>query len=125
VSKESRILVAAHEPIWRAFVAKVLRAEGYTVHLCGDTASTLLEIRDNDFDLIIVDILMEDLLEALAKESVSRRLLVVSANPSVFEAITAYRLGAIDYVNKAFGESSLLAIIESALQKQPAQQRSL
>ncbi len=119
------ILVVAHEPKWQAFIAQVLGTKDYIVHRCSDTESALHEIRDNDFDLIIVDALLENLLESLAANPESYRLLVVSATPSVPEAIWAYRLGALDYVHKAFGESSLLATVESVLLKQPAQQRSL
>jgi DNA-binding NtrC family response regulator len=122
MSNKARIFVVAHEPKWKNFVADVLSPK-YDVHLCHDPEFALQEIRDNDFDLIIVDVLVEDLLEALYEEKVRRRLLVVSAHPSVSEAIRAYRLGALDYANKAFGETSLLVMIENILQKKPAQKR--
>ncbi len=120
---KARILVVDREPDWRTFVAHVLHKGGYIVHLCGDTRSALQEIRATNFDLIIVDALLMDLLRSLAMEPVRYRLLVVTAAPSVPKAISAYRWGALDYINKAFGESSLLATVELVLQKQPAQQR--
>ena len=64
-------------------------------------------------------------IETLAMGSTSYRLIVVSAAPSVSEAIRAYRLGALDYINKAFGEASLLVTVANVLKKQPARQRQL
>jgi len=67
-----------------------------------------------------VDALFMDWLKTLAVEDKRYRLLVVSVRPDVPEAINAYRLGALDYVHKAFGETSLVTAVKNVLQKSPA-----
>ncbi len=119
---KAHILVVAHDSQWRAFAAQTLRDEGYSVHVCGDTQSALQDIADDGFDLIVVDALMADLLNALATDPGRHRLLVVTAAQSVPEAILAYRQGALDYVSKAFDLAGWLATISTVLRKQPVQQ---
>ena len=122
---EARILVVDREPMWRTFAAQVLGANGYIVHTSSDVNVALKEIDRHNFELIIVDALLDELLKILASDYVRRRLLVVTVSPSVPEAILAYRYGALDYVGKAFDESKLLDSVVAALRKQPARQAML
>lgn len=122
MSNKAQILVVAHDSQWRAFAAQALRDEGYSVHVCGDTQSALRDIEDDGYDLIVVDALMADMLNALAADPGRHRLLVVTAAQSVPEAILAYRRGALDYVSKAFDLAGWLATISTVLRKQPVQQ---
>ncbi len=120
---QDRILVIDREPKWRTFIVRALRKDGYTVHLCGDSQSALREIIDDNFDLIVIDTLLLNWLDTLAAERARHRLLVVTAAPSVPEAILAYRRGALDYVSKTFDASGLLATVVAVLQKQPVPQQ--
>lgn len=121
----ARIMVVDNDPEWRSFVAHVLRQAGFVVELYNDVQEALHKIKDDDFDLIIVDAPLLNLLNLLAGETIRHRLLVVSGAPSVPEAITAYRWGALDYINKAFGEATLLQTVTGVLEKPPARQRAL
>ncbi|MEW5959245.1 MAG: response regulator [Chloroflexota bacterium] len=120
MSNNVRILIADNDPVWREFAAYVLCQAGYEVEICLDVPEALQKIKEDGFDLIIVDAPLLDLLNLLSAEPVRHRLLVVSAAPSVPEAISAYRGGALDYVNKAFGEASILQTITTVLAKPPA-----
>ncbi len=107
---------------WREFAAQALRDEEYLVQVCGDTQAALRYIADDGYDLIVVDALMADVLNALAADPGRHRLLVVTAAQSVPEAILAYRRGALDYVSKAFDVYGWLTTISTVLQKKPVQQ---
>ncbi len=48
------------------------------------------------------------------------QVIVVSDTPSWQEARAAYRLGAIDYLNKSFDEVKLVEVVEAALKKMAA-----
>jgi DNA-binding response OmpR family regulator len=125
VKGQGRILVVDREPEWRRFMVETLQKQGYTVYLGRDAQMTLREIADDNFDLIVVDALLLDWLDTPAIHRMCHRLLVVTAAPSVPEAVRAFRRGALDYVSKAFDASGLLGIIALALTKQPALQQSL
>lgn len=117
------ILVVDYDPEWRKFVSHVLRQDGYTVHLADDVQSAFREIKVSNFELIIIDAPLLSALCTLIAEPFRYRLLVVTTSPSVPEAIAAYRWGASDYINKAFGELSLLSTVAAVLGRKPAQQR--
>lgn len=118
----ARIMVVDNDPEWRSFVAHVLRQAGHVVALYNDVEEALQKIRDDNFDLVIVDAPLLNLLNLLGGDAIRHRLLVVSGAPSVPEAISAYRWGALDYINKAFGEASFLQTVSSVLEKPPARQ---
>lgn len=125
MKQKENILVVAREPEWQTFVTQALRKAGYNVYLAHDKASALGAIAGYQPDLIIVDATLADLLKTLAWQSVDNRLMVVTATPSVAEAVSAYRYGALDYVSKAFDIAGLLEAVTAALQKQPVRQRLL
>ncbi|NJN97775.1 MAG: response regulator [Anaerolineales bacterium] len=125
MKRQENILVVAREPEWQAFVMQALRQAGYNAYQANDKASALRVIAGDQPDLIIVDAILADLLKTLAWQYIDNRLLVVTATPSVAEAVSAYRYGALDYVSKTFDIASLLGAVTAALQKQPVQQRLL
>ncbi len=125
MKRQENILVVAREPEWQAFVMQALRQAGYNVYQANDKASALRVIAGDQPDLIIVDAILADLLKTLAWQYMDNRLMVVTATPSVAEAVSAYRYGALDYVSKTFDIASLLGAVTAALQKQPVQQRLL
>lgn len=120
MSDQTQILVAASGRRWLEFVEEVLRHHEFAVYLCSDSQSAQQTLTQTKIDLIIIDALFMELLKTLAAGSERYRLLVVSVRPDVPEAIDAYRLGALDYVHKAFGEASLVAAVQNVLQKSPA-----
>jgi DNA-binding response OmpR family regulator len=113
------MLIIDREPMWRAFVVEALQERGYAVHLGSDVQAALREIRDDHFDLIIIDASLLEWLDAPAIEHLCHRLLVVTATPSVPEALWVFRCGAVDYINKAFDVPDLLRSVAAALRKQP------
>lgn len=125
MKQKENILVVAREPEWQTFVMQALRQAGYNVYQANDKASALRVVSGYQPDLIIVDATLADLLKTLAWQYMGNRMMVVTATPSVAEAVSAYRYGALDYVSKAFDIASLLEAVTAALQKQPVQQRLL
>ncbi len=52
----SRILIAEDEPRLSSFLEKGLRAAGYTTTVCDDGVKAAAIARDDEFDLLILDI---------------------------------------------------------------------
>ncbi len=118
-----QILVADREPEWIRFATEVLEEAGYVIETDDNVQSALQKLTREHFDLAIVDAPMRQLLEQLSTEAEPRRFLVVTTAPSITEAIFAFRLGAVDYVNKVFDPEALSGLVADVLHKQPAQQR--
>lgn len=125
MNKQGRILVIDREPQWQRFIVDTLRQDGYQVQAESDAQTTVREIRADNFDLIIVDAALLAWLDAPAIAHLRHRLLVVTAAPSVSEALWAFRRGALDYIGKVFDASALLISVAAALKNQPVPQRFL
>jgi two-component system KDP operon response regulator KdpE len=115
----SRILVVDDEPPIARTVAANLRARGYEAITVASGTAALAAVETMEPDCVVLDLGLPGLhgLEVL------RRLRTWSAVPVVVltatdaerDKITAFELGADDYVTKPFGMAELLARIKVAL----------
>ena len=116
----SRILIAEDEERLSAFLAKGLRAAGFAVTVVADGPSAVAVARDEDFDLLILDLGLPGLdgLEVLRTlRAQGRRLpiLVLSARDDTDVKVAGLELGADDYVTKPFRFEELLARVRARL----------
>ena len=115
----SRVLVVDDEPPIARTVAANLRARGYEAITVASGTAALTAVETGDPDCVVLDLGLPGLhgLEVL------RRLRTWSAVPVVVltatdaerDKVTAFELGADDYVTKPFGMAELLARIKVAL----------
>ncbi len=112
-----RILVADDEESMRWVLSKALRKKGYSVDLAADGNQALRQVREQSYDLVIVDIKMPGMtgLELLDKARELRPdllVVVMTAEASMKNAVEAMKRGAYDYITKPFDLEVLDAIIE-------------
>ena len=112
-----RILVADDEESMRWVLSKALRKKGYSVDLAADGNQALRQVREQSYDLIIVDIKMPGMsgLEFLDKARELRPdllVVVMTAEASMKNAVEAMKRGAYDYITKPFDLEVIDAIIE-------------
>jgi two-component system response regulator HydG len=119
--KESHILIVDDEASIRLTFEMFLAREGYGPIT---TASTLTEalvaIQENDFDLIISDIVLEgergtDLLFKIREEGIKCPVVMVTGFPNLDTAAEAVRYGAFDYISKPVNKEALLKFVRQAL----------
>jgi len=113
----NRILVADDEESMRWVLSKALKRKGFDVDLAHDGRQALELIKDNCYDLAILDIKMPGIsgLELLVKvQELKKDLLVVimTAEASMRNAVEAMKRGAYDYITKPFDLDVIDAIIE-------------
>jgi DNA-binding response OmpR family regulator len=117
-----RILVIEDEPRILAFVSRGLEAEGFTVDAAGDGADGLRQAVLENYDLVVLDLLLPRL-DGLAvlRELDQRRpglpVVIVSARADLETKLRGFGLGACDYVSKPFAFDELLARIRAQLRR--------
>lgn len=96
-----------------------LEVAGFQVSLCPDGLKALEMIRENDYDLLIIDIMLPGLdgLEILRHigEDKDIPVLLVSAKKEEIDKIKGFSLGADDYITKPFSPGELVARVKAHL----------
>ena len=116
----SRILIAEDEPRLSSFLEKGLRAAGYATTVCDDGIKAAAMARDDEFDLLILDIGLPGqdgftVLRSLRARGVRLPVLILTARDEVTDTVTGLDIGADDYVTKPFVFEELLARVRARL----------
>jgi len=115
-----KILVVDDEPGIRELLSIMLSSEGYDVSTARDYNTALTKFQQNDFDIIIADIMMPgksgiDLMKAIREKDPDIPIIIITAYASINSAIEALRLDAFDYITKPFSVDQMKFIIKRAL----------
>ncbi len=116
----NRILIAEDEERVAAFVEKGLRANGYTTTTVGDGPTAVAVARDDDFDLLILDLGLPGLdgiavLRTMRAQGRRMPVVILSARDDVADKVDGLERGADDYVTKPFRFEELLARVRVRL----------
>src|SRR5262247_850117 len=109
-----RILLAEDEPNAAHMLAKGLREQTYAVDVAADGEAALYQARVNDYDLIILDVMLPrkdgfEVCRELRKEGLTIPILMLTARDAVQDRIEGLDTGADDYLTKPFDFYELLA----------------
>jgi two-component system, OmpR family, copper resistance phosphate regulon response regulator CusR len=116
----SRILIAEDEPRLSSFLEKGLRAAGYATTVCDDGIRAAAMARDDEFDLLILDIGLPGqdgftVLRSVRAGGHKLPVLILTARDEVADTVTGLDIGADDYVTKPFVFEELLARVRARL----------
>ncbi|MEU5790514.1 ATP-binding protein [Micromonospora purpureochromogenes] len=118
-----RILVADDNADMRAYLARLLTAQGWRVDTVGNGRQALDAIRRNAPDLVLTDVMMPEvdgfaLVRTLRGQPDTRALpvVVLSARAGADAAVEGLDLGADDYVVKPFTAADLVARVRATLE---------
>lgn len=117
-----RILVVEDDTRIASFIRRGLREDRYTVDLATDGEQGLFLAQTNDYDLILLDILLPkrtglEVLRALRAEQLSTPILLLTAKATPEEKVTGLKTGADDYLAKPFDFDELLARVQALLRR--------
>jgi two-component system, OmpR family, KDP operon response regulator KdpE len=121
-----RILVVDDDPQIRRVMRVTLTGQGYEVDDAKDGAMALEKLRDQRFDLVLLDVNMPGMngLEACrairAQSEIAIIMLTVRGSES--DKVEALDAGADDYITKPYNRPELLARIRAALRRSPSMQ---
>lgn len=124
-----RILVVEDEPGLSSFLLKGLKASGFAIELAEDGATALSKVKDEDFDLVILDLGLPDMdgLEVLAElrtRGAGLPVVILTARDDLSDKISGLDGGADDYVTKPFRFEELLARVRVRLRDKNATEPS-
>lgn len=123
---KGRILVVDDEPQIRRVLRTALTAQGYEVHDAKTGEEALGSLRDQRFDLILLDVNMPGMggLEACReiRNTSEVAIIMLTVRNSEQDKVAALDAGADDYITKPFGTPELLARIRAALRRLPVLQ---
>lgn len=109
-----RILVVEDEKKVASFIKRGLEQESYAVDIVHDGEEGELFARTNDYDAIILDIMLPkknglDVLKSLKEAHVEAPVILLTARDSVEDRVKGLNLGADDYLVKPFAFEELTA----------------
>jgi two-component system copper resistance phosphate regulon response regulator CusR len=120
-----RILVVEDEPAAAGVLAKGLREHAYAVDIASDGAGGFEQATVNDYDLLIVDVLLPgmnglELCGRLRANGIACPILMLTARSEPDQRVEGLDAGADDYLAKPYHFPELLARVRALLRRGPA-----
>lgn len=120
----SRLLVVDDEEKIRVIIRKYAEFEGYEIDEANDGMQAVLKVRSNDYDLIIIDVMMPELdgFSACAQIRKVKQIpiIMLSARGEEYDKIHGFELGIDDYVVKPFSPRELMMRVKAVLARAAA-----
>lgn len=115
------ILVVDDEIRIRSIIRKYAEFEGHTVAEAGDGMEAVRMARAEQFDIIILDIMMPELDGFSAcreiRKSQQTPIIMLSARGEEYDKINGFELGVDDYVIKPFSPRELMLRVEAVMKR--------
>lgn len=120
----NRILIVEDESRISAFLAKGLKAAGYTPLAVATAAEGREQAGTATFDLVILDLGLPDgdgysVLSYIRSLGLDIPVIILTARNSVHDTVTGLQSGADDYMAKPFHFDELLARVQLRLRSEP------
>ena len=117
-----KILIVEDEPKTGDYLRQGLREAGFGVELASDGLAGLQLAQQQDFDLLILDVMLPglngwQLLQRLREQGHLVPVLFLSARDQVEDRVKGLELGADDYLVKPFSFAELLARVRTILRR--------
>ena len=119
---QARILVVDDEQDLAAGIAENLQAEGHQTVIARDGIEALEAVEANEFDLVVLDVMMPRLdgfgvCDSLRKAGNQVPILFLTAKSSTEDRIQGLELGGDDYLGKPFALKELLLRVDIILRR--------
>ena len=117
-----RILIVDDDKEIRDFMQSLLEKDGFIVKTLGDPTLVEDEIRQGDYHVMILDLMMPkmDGIEVLKKiRAIDSDIAVVifTAHPNLDSAVASMKLDAVDYIKKPFNVDEFRDVLSRVMKK--------
>ena len=117
----SRLLIVDDEPDIITLISRYAKREGYEVMTAEDGRQAIEICQKENFDLIVMDIMMPDTDGFTAckkiKECKDIPVIMLSARGTEFDKLFGFEVGVDDYVTKPFSPLELMARIKAVMSR--------
>jgi DNA-binding response OmpR family regulator len=116
------ILVVDDEPSMRQGLADNLEFEGYNVELASNGKEALEKLKNEIFDLVILDVMMPevngfDVCKKLRSDGNEVPVILLTAKGEEIDRVLGLEFGADDYITKPFSLREMMARIKAILRR--------
>ncbi len=124
-----KILVVDDEMNIRRVVREYAEFEGYEVDEAENGMAAIEKVKNNDYDLIVMDIMMPKL-DGFStckelKKSKDIPVIMLSARGEEYDKLFGFEIGIDDYVVKPFSPKELMARIKAVIKRNSSQENVL
>lgn len=127
----TKILIIDDEKDIRFLLSSILSDQGHEILQAGTVEEAELEIDKNDFNLVIVDISLNDkkkdgiyLLKKIKKINKFIPVIMISGHATIQLAVDSMKLGAYEFLEKPFNKDRLLNFTKRALETYDLQNKN-
>ncbi len=118
----SQILIVDDEQDIAELISDVLKEEGFSTTIKNDGYAAIEEVKNNNYDLIMLDIMMPNIsgIETCNKirEQVSCPIIFVTAKNQTLDKLLGFEIGADDYITKPFVIEELVARVKAHIRRE-------
>lgn len=119
--KTLKILVVDDEDLIRNVIKEYLTMDDYTVDEAGNGEEAIEKAKNNDYNLIIMDIMMPKMDGYQACKEIKKikdvPFIMLSARSEEYDKLIGFDLGIDDYVTKPFSPKELVARVKAILKR--------
>ena len=116
-----KVLICDDEVLIRDVVREYLLMDKFEVYEAGDGLEAIDIVRNNDIDLVVMDIMMPKLDGYQAIKEIKKikdiPFIVLSARSEEFDKLIGFDMGVDDYVTKPFSPKELIARIKAVTKR--------
>ena len=120
----AKILIVDDEPDIIQLIERYAKREGYETKSAGDGSEAIEICRAEDFDMIVMDVMMPDIDGFTACKKIREfkdiPVLMLSARGTEYDKLFGFEVGVDDYVTKPFSPKELMARINVIVKRNEA-----
>jgi DNA-binding response OmpR family regulator len=125
-----RLLLVEDYPPLQKSLAKGLRESGFAVDLTGDGKEGLWYALGNDYDVVILDLMLPgmdglEILKQLRANGKKNSVLILTAKDTLHDRVKGLNLGADDYLVKPFAFEELIARVRALIRRRYGEKNSV
>ena len=118
----AKILIVDDEPNMLIGLKDNLEFESYEVTVAENGEKGLEQIRKNDFDLVLLDVMMPimsglEVCKIARKEGIHTPIIFLTAKSEEIDKVLGLELGADDYITKPFSVRELMARVKAVIRR--------
>jgi two-component system nitrogen regulation response regulator NtrX len=119
----TNILIIDDEKDIRDLIGDILKDEGYSVRLAGNSDDCMTAINEEVPSLMILDIWLKDsrmdgidILKSVKRDNPDVPVVIISGHGNIEIAVAAIKQGAYDFIEKPFNIDQLLVVVTRAME---------